>query len=161
MCDRVGIIEQGKMLAVGTVEEILEAHSSGDDVSERDLLIVSTVVVSDVETAVAWLKQCEGVSRVELLGMSGFGGASDNTSDSPTSFVSGAGNGTANVANNRMENRASGGRPTIQFTFSRDLERQAELLAAMVAAGIRVASFAGKQKSLEEAFLKVTRGRVQ
>jgi ABC-2 type transport system ATP-binding protein len=150
MCDRVGIIEQGQMLAVGTVDEILEAHSHGDDVGERDLLIVTAVVLSDLEVAAKWLREREGVAKVEVLGNLGEQ-AKGNESE----------NEMENRSGTRFETRSGNGPPRIQFTFSRDLQRQADLLAAMIGAEIRVASFAGKQKSLEEAFLKVTQGRVQ
>ena len=49
----------------------------------------------------------------------------------------------------------------IRITCSPDLEVHADLLAAMIQAGIRVVGFTSKQKSLEDVFLSVTRGRVQ
>jgi ABC-2 type transport system ATP-binding protein len=122
MCDRVGIIEQGRMLAVGSVEEILYAHQhagEGEAGAHSEAMQVWATVLSDVAAATAWLSQQAGVNQVQLAqGM-------------------------------------------IKFQCSPQLEFQAELLARMIGEGIRVASFAGKQKSLEEVFLKVTRGRVQ
>jgi len=50
---------------------------------------------------------------------------------------------------------------SIQISAQGDQESHADLLAAMIAAGIRVANFSSKQKSLEDVFLSVTRGKVQ
>lgn len=122
MCDRVGIIEQGKMLAVGSVEEILYAHQQAGEGAvdgSPEMMQVLTLVLSDVVAAQEWLAAQPGVAEVQLA------------------------------------------QRAIKFSCSPDAEFQAELLSRMIGAGIRVASFAGKQKSLEEVFLKVTRGRVQ
>jgi ABC-2 type transport system ATP-binding protein len=117
MCDRVGIIEQGQMLAVGTVEEIL-SEQTDDSVTDGVTQIV-VVVLSDTEAAVQWLQQEAGVEDVRVV------------------------------------------QATIQFSYDATLDAQADLLKRMVGQEIRVASFIGKQKSLEEVFLTVTRGRVQ
>ncbi len=50
---------------------------------------------------------------------------------------------------------------TMTFAFSPEMEAQANLLAAMVHGGIRVTRFRVKEKSLEDAFLHVTKGLVQ
>ena len=50
---------------------------------------------------------------------------------------------------------------SVTIPISNDLDEQADLLAELVHAGIRVSSFQTKQRSLEEAFLHVTQGRVQ
>jgi ABC-2 type transport system ATP-binding protein len=118
MCDRVGIIEHGRLLAVGTVEEILDQHNQRASQQVEQIKIAITVI-SDLSQAVAWLEARDGV---EVL-----------------------------LSNQK----------TIQIATVPNLEFQADLLAAMVQAGIRVASFEGKQKSLEDVFLSVTRGRVQ
>jgi ABC-2 type transport system ATP-binding protein len=117
MCDRVGIIEQGQMLAVGTGEEIL-SEQTDDSVTDGVTQIV-VVVLSDTEAAVQWLQQEAGVEDVRVV------------------------------------------QATIQFSYDATLDAQADLLKRMVGQEIRVASFIGKQKSLEEVFLTVTRGRVQ
>jgi ABC-2 type transport system ATP-binding protein len=117
MCDRVGIIEHGQMIAVGSVEEILHAHTTDADALET--VNVFATVLSDIAEAVAWLRAQPEIGNVQ--------------------------------AGQRM----------IQFSGPPDLEFHAELLARMIAQGIRIASFAGKQKSLEDVFLKVTRGCVQ
>lgn len=50
---------------------------------------------------------------------------------------------------------------TLAFAFSNQVESHADLLAAMVRSGIRVTRFRVKEKSLEDAFLHVTKGLVQ
>jgi ABC-type multidrug transport system ATPase subunit len=109
------------MLAVGTVDQILKSHLQGDDrnqLSESQIQIVATIL-SDMELAVAWLRNQNGLDDVQ---------------------------------SNQRE---------LRFVCSQGLEFQADLLARMVDQGIRVASFASKQTSLEEVFMKVTQGRVQ
>lgn len=120
MCDRVGIIEHGQLLAVGTVEEILDQQN---DLSDADSTNVSTqiaiTVLSDLDAAIDWLNKQDGVSVIQSL------------------------------------------QKTIRVSCEGDLNSQADLLQAMINHGIRVANFASKQKSLEDIFLSVTRGRVQ
>lgn len=59
MCDKVGIIERGQMLAVGSVNEILQAHhaESGDEAAFFGLsqVQVTAVVLSDLALAKEWL----------------------------------------------------------------------------------------------------------
>ena len=50
---------------------------------------------------------------------------------------------------------------SVTIPISDNVNEQADLLAELVGAGIRVSSFQAKQRSLEEAFLRVTQGRVQ
>lgn len=124
MCDRVGIIEHGKLLAVGTVEEILSQRTSEDGPAETTTIEVT--MLGDVETAKQWLESqatVESAVAKQLIGQSSL--------------------------------------HSIQIQFQGDWELQADLLASMIESGIRVVGFSGKQKSLEDVFLTVTRGRVQ
>lgn len=129
ICDRVAIIEQGRLLAVGSVEEILsgkpsqsidntvDATSSAPAINSR--VNLSIAIISDVDEAMNWLKQQENV---------------------------------ADVVNSLNQ---------IEFSFTPEPESHADLLKAMVDSEIRVTSFKSKQRSLEDAFLHVTKGRVQ
>ena len=118
MCDRVGIIEHGQLLAVGTVEEILDRHLLTDEQTEQLAQVVVTVI-SDLDIARAWLHAHEGVEVLQVF------------------------------------------QNTLQISCSPDQDSLAGLLAAMIQAEIRVVGFTAKQKSLEDVFLSVTRGRVQ
>lgn len=125
ICDRVAIIEQGRLLAVGSVDEILSGRSArhetvempGPAVNERVQLIVN--ILSDIEQAVAWITQRPGVETIMTSGQ------------------------------------------TIRFEYQADPQTHADLLESMIKSGIRVASFSSKQRSLEDAFLHVTKGRIQ
>ncbi len=117
MCDRVGIIEQGKMLAMGSVDEIMQEAEGSATIGK---VLITTRVLSDVTTAVSWLRSQEFLENVSEL----------------------------------REGQ-------IQFVCSSNLEIHADLLGQMMEQGIRVVSFSSKQKSLEDVFLHVTRGRVQ
>jgi len=125
MCDRVAIIEQGGLLAVGSVEEILsrgqQQESTGGSLeqqgsAETGQLIMQ--VLGDVSAVQQWIETELSVS-VRTTGNS------------------------------------------LQFPFKGSAESQAGLLKRMVDEGFQIVSFANKQRSLEDAFLHVTRGRVQ
>lgn len=118
MCDRVGIIEHGHLLAVGSVEEILDQHNQEEN-DQASCVSIAITIMSDLPTAVDWLSSRDSLTIVQSS------------------------------------------QKTIQITCSPDLRYQAELLKAMIEAGIQVVRFEGKQKSLEDVFLSVTQGRVQ
>ena len=123
MCDRVAIIEQGGLLAVGSVDEILargqnqgSGDGSGEASNETGQLVVQ--LLDDWSGAKTWIEE-------EL-----------------------------SVTVRQMGNN-------LQFPFSGSPEDQAKLLSNLVQQGFPVVSFSGKQRSLEDAFLHVTKGRVQ
>lgn len=124
MCDRVAIIEQGSLLAVGSVEEILSGNHQQSSTAETDSsgavesgqLILQ--VLHDASSVKQWLEN-ELDTSVRISGNS------------------------------------------LQFPFSGNMEQQADLLKRLIESGFSVVSFANKQRSLEDAFLHVTRGRVQ
>ena len=120
MCDRVAIIEQGGLLAVGSVDEILagnqQAQALGSASSETGQIVVE--VLDDGAAVKQWIEERLAVSV-----------------------------------------RQSGDR--LQFPFSGSDQEQARLLRAMVENGFQLIRFSNKQRSLEDAFLHVTKGRVQ
>ena len=122
VCHRVGIIEQGQLLAVGTVDEILQGkigqRTDEKNQSESGPSVMITVV-GDVSACVECLASKRGVEPKETTAT------------------------------------------TVSIPCSSKPQDQADLLAELVRAGIPVASFQVKQRSLEEAFLHVTQGRVQ
>jgi ABC-2 type transport system ATP-binding protein len=67
MCDRVAIIEQGQLLAIGSVDEILAERTSqpaSDLQANQKTDRLSVTVISDAEAAFAWLQQRDGVASV-------------------------------------------------------------------------------------------------
>ena len=120
MVDRVGIIEQGQLLAVGTVDEILNRPSvdNNGDVEQTKSRIQLQLLDSDprVET---FLQQNEWVSEIRVVGRE------------------------------------------IKFQFAGSQQQQAELLKTLIDNECRIVEFASQRKSLEDAFLSVTKGRVQ
>lgn len=60
MCDRVGIIEQGSLLAEGTVDEIQQDTKSRGDVRVR--------VLGEVQPLLQWLAQRDDVANVQAEG---------------------------------------------------------------------------------------------
>jgi ABC-2 type transport system ATP-binding protein len=111
ICHRVGIIEQGRLLAVGSVEEI--------SARAVDRGVVRVRVLSDVERLQQWLAARDHVAELKCDGQ------------------------------------------LTTFTHFGDQPSEAALLRAMVDAGFDVIEFGARHKSLEDAFLHVTEGRVQ
>jgi ABC-2 type transport system ATP-binding protein len=60
MCDQVGIIEQGRLLAVGSVEEIQKARRTHSDVKAR--------VIGGAAPMAAWLEQRDDVESISVDG---------------------------------------------------------------------------------------------
>ncbi len=135
ICDRVAIIEQGSLLAVGSVDEILAGNLQQPDspalqaspvqdsapvaATVVDRVPLTVQVLGDVDLAAAWLRAQTDVQDVTVHGQE------------------------------------------LRFPYADALEAQASLLREMIHADIRVCRFASKQRSLEDAFLHVTKGRVQ
>jgi ABC-2 type transport system ATP-binding protein len=117
MCDRVAIIEQGRLLATGSVEEILAAHHEHEPQAARTSIEVE--VVLNAEGLSAWLGQRGDVGEVRAA------------------------------------------KNVVVFEFSREAEPRAVLLRQMVEAGFAVSRFAARNRSLEEVFMQVTRGKLQ
>ena len=131
ICDRVAIIEQGRLLAIGSVEEILKGAATQDtDLASTNTILMLVTVVSDVEAAKRWLT---GEKKIPLK---------------------------IDPDHSRL-NDSKRQAHFIQFEFSDDEAAQSHLLAEMIRAGIQVSSFSQQQKSLEDVFLSVTKGDVQ
>jgi ABC-2 type transport system ATP-binding protein len=113
MCDRVGIIERGQLLAVGTVSEIQQRH--GQDT----LATVEVRVIERAAELAKWLAERSDVSEIAV-----------DTSE-------------------------------LSFAHAGDAATQADLLAEIVGAGFRVVAYGTRQKSLEDVFMHVTKGKVQ
>ncbi|HUH07732.1 MAG TPA: ABC transporter ATP-binding protein [Egibacteraceae bacterium] len=113
MCDRVAIIESGRMLAQGTPEEIRRALRATISVTARVL-----------------------------------GGDADL--DRSVQVALGAGALTAHLEGGALRAELAGGE-----------EQVADLLAALVSAGLRVVSFTEEHGGLERLFLSVTQGIVR
>ena len=123
MCDRVAIIEKGRLLAVGSVKEILSGRKDefnrNQPVNPNQNVKIEIEIISDVESAIQLLKRSYSTEATV-------------------------------VAPN-----------TLTFNFDNDKDAQATLLADIIGNEIRVIRFGIKERSLEDAFLSVTKGLVQ
>lgn len=63
MCDRVGIIEKGQLLATGTVDEI--QRGTNKDIAERDVVVR---VLSNSEGLAQFLDECDAIRGVRIDG---------------------------------------------------------------------------------------------
>ena len=126
MCDRVAIIEKGRLLAVGSVEEILRGRRQvSEEIADETVpdtvsdIAISMTFVERVEEAVEFLAGLEQITNIEPVGR------------------------------------------TVEFRCINDEEVRASILSQIVSQGFQVSQFQIKQKSLEDAFLHVTKGVVQ
>ncbi len=113
LCDRVGIVEAGKVLAQGTLEEIT-SRAAG--------VVTVTVKV---------LGGLDGLEHAERV-------------------AAAAGALATRLEGDRLDADLPGG-----------AEEAADLLAALVGAGVRVVAFDEEQTNLERLFLSVTEGIVR
>ncbi len=116
MCDRVGIIERGQLLATGTVDEIRHRHS---DPHESPTALMRVRVLDGAERLASWLTARPDVDEVRTDG------------------------------------------PVVGFRFPTEATSQAVLLREMIQEGFDVIEFGMRTTSLEDVFLRVTRGEVQ
>jgi len=70
MCDSVGIIEQGKLIAVGSVDEMRETaeHATGEDGQPAAGAVVQIRVLGGATEAAEFLSAREGVQEVRIDG---------------------------------------------------------------------------------------------
>jgi ABC-2 type transport system ATP-binding protein len=116
LCDSVGIIEQGKLVACGSLDEMRRQAVEGRMLHLR--------VLSDLASAEALLRDWAGVGEIY-----------------PQEMADGSGG-------------------TLEAGFLGDDEAIADLLAMLLARGVRVLSFTETTSDLEEVFLRLTQGGV-
>ena len=54
VCDRVGILQQGRLIAVGTIDELRQQAQSAEDTTLEDLFLTLTAGGAEAEM-VSWL----------------------------------------------------------------------------------------------------------
>jgi ABC-2 type transport system ATP-binding protein len=116
LCDSVGIIEHGHLVASGSLEEVRRQAREGRMLHLR--------VLSDLDAAAGVLGDCPGVGQVY-----------------PQETPEGVGG-------------------SLEVEFAGDDETIADLLAVLLARGVRVLSFSETTSDLEEVFLRLTQGEV-
>lgn len=123
ICDSVVIIEAGRVLASGSIEELQRrGRELGEGEGEEEGQAVAEIVVTvlgGTDELERWLVQQPFVEQVSIAGQ----------------------------------------RATV--SFSGDDDAQHELLKALVNSGVRVISFEAKTQTLEDAFMRITRGELQ
>jgi ABC-2 type transport system ATP-binding protein len=132
ICDTCAIIEQGHLLATGTVQEVLSRTSNAAAFSEIELTLFAGAGVSLEEVS----KRAERLLLEQPL----------------VANVS--------VANNAVRFRLelqAGETPPAGWVE----EASVRVLKALIQADLPVASFRSREHDLEDAFMSVTKGRVQ
>jgi ABC-2 type transport system ATP-binding protein len=112
MCDVVGIIERGRLIAVGSVEEIHRSVAAPHN-------CVELTTLDGTDAICRWLTGRPGIDCVAV------------------------------------EER------TVRFQQVASEEADADLLRDLIQAGFRISSFGARRQTLEDVFMKVTKGLVQ
>ncbi|GIW02163.1 ABC transporter ATP-binding protein [Roseiflexus sp.] len=128
MCTHIGIIERGKLLAAGEVQEILRTM--------RPHRIVEIRVVSGAARAEELLRTHADVLELRREGAR----AESDDENAPLDDETGP--------------------HTLLADFAGDEHALGELLAMLIAAGVRISHFAEQAGDLEDIFLHVTKGVV-
>ncbi len=164
ICDSVGIIEQGQLLAVGSVAD-MERRLSGTTTLRVSLLGSS----DDVQRAANWLQDQPSIGKVHLQ----TDRASLERPNRPSEAAPSENPPSENppTENPPTENQAVASAPvpppehehpkTLLCEFFGRTSDQSELLARLIHQNLRICSFATVNRNLEEVFLNVTKGRVQ
>jgi ABC-2 type transport system ATP-binding protein len=141
ICDTVGIIERGRLLAVGSVEEIQRQCRAPHNVVHVRLL-------DDAAGLGDW-----------LAGEAGKRGLAPSPDVTPHPGEARAATVPVPFSQTITEVRVAGN--AISFLHAGNLEGEAALLRAMIEAGFRVVAFGSQRQTLEDVFMQVTRGLVQ
>jgi len=104
-CTSVGIMERGRLVVSGTVDEVLRSVKAAQE--------IEVTVSGDAAAVASALRRFDGITKV----------------------------------------RVDGRRAVIEFTGS--AERQAQMLKALIDAGVPVTAFAERRATLEQIFMKV------
>jgi len=120
MCDAIGIMERGRLLADGDVADIERTLGAGQTVRLR--------VLTPAAEAIAILETLPGIE----FDPDGAGGAVPGTSSAGW----------------------------ITFRLEGDEDAHADVVARLVAAGVRIAAYHPRERDLEEMFMQITKGEV-
>jgi ABC-2 type transport system ATP-binding protein len=168
LCDSIGIIERGRLVVSGRLEEIRDRLQGGRRLRIR--------VLSNVEGAETALRARPGVMDVYRAldpasngnGAAVTTGAAAATADPESAPL--APDAAASVGDHGPDGlepvetppvlAADGMGSLLEVAFNGDDNAVADLLAALVRDGVRVASFHETQTGLEEVFLRLTKGEV-
>jgi ABC-2 type transport system ATP-binding protein len=141
MCDAVGIMERGRLLAGGTVSDLERAFAAGQ--------MVRIDVLSPVQEALAVLADMPGVTVLAS--------SLPDTPDGEAVAGDGDGDGEAAVAV-APEAGADGG--WIEVQLAGDDRARAELVGRLAGAGVLVSAAVPRTGDLEQLFIHVTKGEV-
>jgi ABC-2 type transport system ATP-binding protein len=143
LCDEVGIIERGRLAASGPVDVIRRQIQEGRTLRIR--------VLSDPAQAEAILRGLPGVGRIFIAG------------DEPQPAANGSAPEHAPDALALSPEQAAApvsAPANIEVEYLGDENAAADLLEALLASRVRVASFGEVTTDLEEVFLRLTKGEV-
>ncbi len=147
VCTHIGIIEAGKLLITGEVDDILK--------SLQPHRTIEIQVLAHVDRAVAMLKQCEGVHDVRVLQ------AKQPASDLTPEALNGDPVGEASAHQVGTSIVGLSTRVALQVDYTGDDAGLSQMLQQLTAAGVPVVHFAGQVSDLEDIFMHVTRGITQ
>jgi ABC-2 type transport system ATP-binding protein len=153
MCTHIGIIEAGKLLASGKVDEILH--------SLQPHRTIEIHVLDGAEQALQTLRSMPGVRDARLHFESGNALPSSLGESPATPPSSLAEPGTESVAEPVAAVAIAAARVVLMVDYIGDEQGLGALLQRLVVAGVPVVHFAAQASDLEDIFMRVTQGVTQ
>ena len=152
MCDAVGIMERGKLLAGGDVDEIERSISPGQPVEMR--------VLTPVDEVRAFLESFPGIhlrdpDEEDELDDEVLAGESAGDEDQASQSESMLG-----LPGDEGENIAIASGTWIDFFIEGDESAHADLIAALVRQGIQLSAYRPRERDLERMFMEITKGEL-
>jgi ABC-2 type transport system ATP-binding protein len=156
MCDEVGIVERGRLLTAGPIDQVLRQVRAHRVLRVRLLPDGRT----DAEAVAALVRALPGVLHVTVE-------SPETERGEPAAAVVPAGGpgGTAAVEEGAPGGADSDGEPpsgtlALRVEFEGDDRRRHQFLAELLARGLLVYDFTEERGDLEDAFLRITKGLV-
>jgi ABC-2 type transport system ATP-binding protein len=140
LCDSVGIIEKGRLVAGGPLDEITRRLKWNPEGSKGQGCTLRLKIISDRSQAEAVLRDQPGVIELRVLGKeAGIRELGDFSKDTPNPLIPAS---------------------ELELEFLGEEAAAADLLATLIARGVKVVSFTEVTTDLEEVFLHLTQESV-
>jgi ABC-2 type transport system ATP-binding protein len=150
LCDSVGIIEKGRLVAGGPLDEITRRLKWNPEGSKGQGCTLRLKIISDRSQAEAVLRDQPGVIELRVLGKeAGIRELGDFSKDTPPARTAEPGRANPLIPASELE-----------LEFLGEEAAAADLLATLIARGVKVVSFTEVTTDLEEVFLHLTQESV-
>lgn len=150
ICSRVGIIEGGKLVAAGGLEELQQVL--------MPYRMVRVTILGSTKRLLEFLKTRSGVLEINDLSAEQ-NGTKEDAENTQTKPEESAPDQDASPSETR-NSESSEQRGRVEFSYSGNDQQLSDLLASLVAQGIPLLHFSEETRDMEAVFMSVTKGIV-